>query len=62
VYCLGDERKTCSSGHGNIPFTLFGIFVLASEELKKHGNDFWKCDLGEVLWSFDISVKETLRS
>jgi hypothetical protein len=61
MHCLGEERKTCASGHGNVPFTLFGILVLAGKELKQHGNDFGKCDFCKVLGSLDISVKEALR-
>jgi hypothetical protein len=62
MHCLGKERKTCASGHGNVPFTLFSILVLAGKELKEYGNDFRKRDLGKVLGSFDISVEEALHN
>jgi hypothetical protein len=62
MHCLGEERKTCASGHGNVPFALFSILVLAGKELKEYGNDFRKRDLGKVLGSFDISVEEALHN
>jgi len=62
MHCLGDERKTCASGHGYIPFTLFSIFILVSEKLKEYGDDFRKCDLSKVLGSVDLSIEEALRS
>jgi len=61
VHCLGEERKTCASGHGNVPFTLLGILILAGKELKEHRNDFRKCDLGKVLGRIDIAVEEALK-
>jgi hypothetical protein len=62
VNCLGEERKTCASGHGNIPFALVSIFILAGKELEENGNDFGKCDLGKVFGRIDISIEEALRS
>jgi hypothetical protein len=60
VNCLGEERKACASGHGNIPFSLLSILILASKEQEEHGNDFRKCNLGEVLGRVDISIEEAL--
>ena len=62
VHCLSKERKTRARSHRDVPFALFGILVLAGEELKEHWHDFRKCDLGKVPGSLDITVKETLRS
>jgi hypothetical protein len=35
---------------------------LTGEELKEHGDDFWKCDLGKVSRNLDITVEEALGS